>query len=122
MAGPIGATPFAINERESLLKQFVEQLPAAVDELHVSAPYYDREALALAAIIDQIKPKQFHLYIGLGTKVHGPSLAAGIDAADRGARYAASSRRPSSTPSSLAPFAALRADSSAVHQTYPARH
>ncbi len=82
MAGPIGATPFAINERESLLKQFVEQLPAAVDELHVSAPYYDREALALAAIIDQIKPKQFHLYIGLGTKVHGPSLAAVIDAAD----------------------------------------
>ena len=82
MAGPIGTAPFAVNEQQSLLGQFVEQLPADVDELHVTAPYYDREALALGEALTQVKPGELHLYYGLGTSVHGPSLAAVVKAAD----------------------------------------
>ena len=82
MVGMIGATPFAVNEERPLLDQFAEQLPPTVDELHVSAPYYDRNALALAAALERIQPKELHLYLGLGTKVHGPSLAAVVEAAN----------------------------------------
>jgi len=57
MVGMIGATPFAVNEERPLLDQFAEQLPPTVDELHVSAPYYDRNALALAAALERIQPK-----------------------------------------------------------------
>ena len=82
MVGMIGATPFAVNEERPLLDQFAEQLPPTVDELHVSAPYYDRNALALAEALDRIQPKELHLYLGLGTKVHGPSLAAVLETAN----------------------------------------
>lgn len=82
MAGTVGPTPFAVNEQQPLLSQFVEQLPGAVDELHASAPYYDRDAHALAEALSQIKPKELHLYYGLDTMVHGPSLAAVVEAAD----------------------------------------
>ena len=82
MVGMIGATPFAVNEERPLLDQFAEQLPPTVDELHVSAPYYDRNALALAAALERIRPKELHLYLGLGTKVHGPSLAAVVETAN----------------------------------------
>ena len=75
MTGPHGSTPFVFNEQRSLLDQFVGQLPGTVDELHISAPYYDREANALAEVLKRIQPKQLHLYFGLDTNVHGPSLA-----------------------------------------------
>ena len=83
MVGTIGATPFAVNEERSLLDQFAEQLPPTVDELHVSAPYYDRDALALAEALDRIQPKELHLYFGLRCCIcHGPSLAAVVETAN----------------------------------------
>jgi hypothetical protein len=82
MTGPIGETPFAVNDERPLLDQFIEQLPGAVDELHVSAPYYDRDARALAEALRRIAPKQLHMYFGLATSVHGPSLAGVLDAVD----------------------------------------
>src|SRR6266496_1245812 len=82
MTGTIGPTPFAVNEQQPLLDQFVQQLPGTVEELHVSAPYYDRNALALAEALDRIQPKKLHLYFGMDTKVHGAALAAEVKAAD----------------------------------------
>ncbi|WP_028061001.1 phospholipase D-like domain-containing protein [Candidatus Solirubrobacter pratensis] len=81
MPGPVGPTPFAVNDEQPLLEQFVEQLPGTVDELHVSAPYYDRDALALAGVLGRTSPKRLHLYLGLATSVHGPSLAGVLQAA-----------------------------------------
>ncbi|HEX3959491.1 MAG TPA: hypothetical protein VHZ03_23145 [Trebonia sp.] len=82
MTGPIGPTPFTVNEQKPLLDQFVQQLPGIVEELHVSAPYYDRNALALAEAVDRIQPKKLHIYFGMGTKVNGPALVAVVRAAD----------------------------------------
>lgn len=82
MTGPIGPTPFAVNEQQPLLEQFVDQLPGAVEELHISAPYYDRHARALAEALSRIQPKRLHLYFGLDTSVNGPSLAQVVHAAD----------------------------------------
>ena len=82
MVGMIGATPFAVNEERPLLDQFAEQLPSTVDELHVSAPFYDRNAVALAEALERVQPKKLHLYLGLDTKVHGPSLTAVVETAN----------------------------------------
>jgi hypothetical protein len=82
MTGPTGPTPFAVNEQRSLLDQFVDRLAGGVDELHMSAPYFDRNALALADALRRIQPRQLHLYLGLGTSVHGPSLAQVVQTAD----------------------------------------
>ncbi len=82
MTGPVGPSPFAVNDERPLLDQFVEQLPGTVDELHISAPYYDRDAKALAEAIRKTRPKRLHLYFGLATSVHGPSLADVLDGAD----------------------------------------
>jgi hypothetical protein len=82
MTGPAVPSPFAVNDERPLFEQFVEQLPGRVDELHVSAPYYDRDAKALAEAIRQTQPKRLHLYFGLATSVHGPALAGVLDEAD----------------------------------------
>ncbi len=82
LTGPIGQTPLIVNEQRSLLAQFVEQLPEDVEELHVSAPYYDRDALALADALAQIQPKRLYLYLGMDTSVHGPSLAQVVQSAN----------------------------------------
>jgi hypothetical protein len=82
MTGPAGPSPFAVNDERPLLDQFVDQLPGTVDELHVSAPYYDRDALALAEALRRTQPKRLHMYFGLATSVHGPSLAGVLEAAD----------------------------------------
>jgi len=83
MVGPAGPTPFATNEHRPLLDQFIDTLPGPVDELHVSAPYYDRHARALAEALERIQPKALHLYYASDTSVHGPSLAQVIAETDR---------------------------------------
>ena len=82
MTGPVGPTPFAVNDQRPILDQYVDQLPGAVDELHVSAPYFDRDALALADALRRMQPKRLHVYLGHDTSVHGPSLATVVQAAD----------------------------------------
>lgn len=82
ITGPAEPSPFAVNDEHPLLTQFVEQLPGAVDELHVSAPYYDRDALALAEALRRTRPRRLHMYFGLGTSVDGPSLTGVLMAAD----------------------------------------
>jgi len=83
MVGPVGPTPFASNEHRPLLDRFIDQLPGPVDELHVAAAYYDRDAQALAEALERIQPKALHLYYGSDTSVHGPSLAQVIAETDR---------------------------------------
>jgi hypothetical protein len=67
LLGPVGSSPFVVNDERPLLEQFVERLPGAADELHVSAPYYDRDARALAEALQLIQPKRLHVYLGLAT-------------------------------------------------------
>lgn len=75
LPGPAEGSSFLANDRSSILDQLVQRLPDSVAELHLSAPFFDRDALALARLIDRCDPDRVLLYIGAGTKVHGPSLA-----------------------------------------------
>ena len=46
------------------------------------APFYDRDALALKALLDRFRPARLHLYIGARTSVHGPALAGVVSGSD----------------------------------------
>ena len=46
------------------------------------APFYDRDARALKALLDRFRPARLHLYLGAGTSVHGPALAAVVSGFD----------------------------------------
>ncbi len=79
MAGPDADSPLVINDERSFRDQFAEQLPGSVDELHVSAPYFDPKALALQSLLQATSPRELHLYLGKDTKVSGPALAAVLE-------------------------------------------
>jgi len=79
MAAPAADSPLVVNDERSFLDQFAEQLPGPVDELHVSAPYFDSKSLALKLLLEKTTPRELHLYLGRHTKVSGPALAAVLD-------------------------------------------
>ena len=76
MLGPSDGSSFLANDERSLLAQLGERLPDDVAELHVTAPFFDRDALALRALLQRCDPARLVLYLGAGVSVHGPSLAA----------------------------------------------
>jgi hypothetical protein len=76
MIGSSEGASFIANYREPILAQFGQRLQGVVTELHVTAPFFDRDASALAELIRTVDPARVELYLGAGTKVRGPSLAA----------------------------------------------
>jgi hypothetical protein len=81
MVGSSQGSAFLTNTKESLSRQFLSRLGDRVAELHVTAPFFDREARALRELIRHCDPQVLELYVGAGVKVHGPALAAVIDEA-----------------------------------------
>jgi hypothetical protein len=78
---PVGSKFVATGDR-SILDQVADGIDPPVDELHVMAPFYDRDALALAALIDRFRPRRLRVYLGAHTSVHGPALAAIVSGFD----------------------------------------
>jgi hypothetical protein len=78
---PVGSQ-FVATGDQSILDQLAMAIDPPVDELHVMAPFYDRDALALAALIDRFHPRRLLVYVGARTSVHGPALAAIISGFD----------------------------------------
>jgi hypothetical protein len=78
LEGDADGSAFIGSGERSILDQFAQGLPAGADELHVMAPFYDRDALALAALLERFRPARLDLYFGGHTSVHGPSLASVI--------------------------------------------
>lgn len=76
MLGNTEGTAFLVNDERRLIEQLTDRLPITVSELHVTAPFFDRDAQALADLITATDPELVTLYVGAGTKVDGPSLAA----------------------------------------------
>ena len=68
---------FATNASTALIETIRESTTAKIEELHVTAPYFDDRAEALRKLIEAIAPSQsVHLYLGARPSVHGPSLQA----------------------------------------------
>jgi hypothetical protein len=81
MVGSREGSAFVTNDREPMIDQLVARLRDHVAELHVTAPFFDRDAVALRELIRRCEPERLELYLGAGVNVHGPSLAAALDEA-----------------------------------------
>jgi len=75
LEGETEGSRFVSNSERSMLEQLAETIEPPVEELHVLAPFYDRDARALASLISRFQPARLHIYLGARTSVHGPSLA-----------------------------------------------
>jgi hypothetical protein len=75
LEGETDGSSFVANSERSMLEQLAGTVEPPVEELHVLAPFYDRDARALARLIAAFQPARLHVYLGAQTSVHGPSLA-----------------------------------------------
>jgi hypothetical protein len=79
MTGSREGSVLLTNDQEPMIEQLVARLRDRVAELHVTAPFFDREAAALRELIRRCSPECVELYVGAGVNVHGPALAAALD-------------------------------------------
>src|SRR5262249_30636644 len=82
LEGGIDGSRFIGADERSILDQFADGVDGRVDELHAMAPFYDRDARALKALLDRFRPARLQLYIGPRTSVDGPALAAVVSSFD----------------------------------------
>ncbi len=75
MIGSAEGSLFLVNEEQALLEQLAERLPRKVEELHVSAPFFDPDARALRKLVALCDPARLSVYLGARASVNGPSLA-----------------------------------------------
>lgn len=82
LEGDTDESRFIGTGERSIIDQFADGVDGEADELHVMAPFYDREAVALKTLLERFRPARLHLYIGARTSVHGPALAAVVSGFD----------------------------------------
>lgn len=80
LGGDVDGSQFVANSARSVIDQLADVAEGPIDELHVMAPFYDRDALALSALISRFTPQTLYLYFAAHTSVHGPSLASVVSA------------------------------------------
>lgn len=81
LVGPPASSDLLTNAVEPLLSALARRAPQNVAEAHVCAPFYDENARALGALIEQADPDSLHLYLRPRTSVDGNALRAVLDAA-----------------------------------------
>lgn len=81
MVGSREGSELLTNDQGPMIEQLVSRLGDRVAELHVTAPFFDREAVALRQLIRECEPERLELYVGAGVNVHGPALATALDEA-----------------------------------------
>ncbi len=68
-------SPLLHNLDEPIATQLRDRLPSGtVDELWLSAPFFDRGAAAMGVLLTAMAPKRVRLFVTSSTSVHGPSL------------------------------------------------
>lgn len=70
----------------------IAEADVRVDELWLTAPFYDPDAAAVAALIDTFQPRQVHLFVTTTTSVNGDQLAGWLSAS--GARVRVDAYQP----------------------------
>lgn len=74
LAGHAGQSSFVTNWNQALAAQLTAGIMPPVEELHVLAPFFDRNATALAEIISATRPRALHLYMSKDASVDGTQL------------------------------------------------
>jgi len=71
------------NLDTALVDQLTGALPvSAVDELHLAAPFYDRDAEAVGRLVSRLTPRRVTVYVGSTTSVDGPALRRALGSRD----------------------------------------
>lgn len=65
---------FVSNWDRPILEQLLDGVSAPVDELHVTAPFYDTSLGALGQLIARLRPARLTVLLGRDTSVDGPAL------------------------------------------------
>jgi hypothetical protein len=69
------ASPFVTNAETPLIETIARRSPPTVAEVHLTAPYLDPRAEALAQLIERLDPSRgIHLYLGARTSVDAAAL------------------------------------------------
>lgn len=82
LSGQHGSDEFRTNGDEPLIDALAATAPSGVNELHVTAPYYDERAEALGQLIERLPPaRSLNIYLGAHTNVDGASLRRALETA-----------------------------------------
>jgi hypothetical protein len=69
------ASPLLHNLDTPIAEQLGRRLPPGrVDEVWLTAPFFDRKAAAVGALLSALTPKHVRLFVTSSSSVHGPSL------------------------------------------------
>lgn len=69
------ASSFVTNRETSFLEQVLPD-DTPVGELHITAPFFDRDVAALESLITRLKPERIFVYLSRGASVDGEALGA----------------------------------------------
>lgn len=75
-----GAGSFVTNSFSPLADQFLTGIEPPVDELHLTAPFFDHDLRALTRLIDATRPRKLEIYLGDSASVDGARLVAALAA------------------------------------------
>ncbi len=74
MVGLVEPAAFAHNWHMPLLDVFLNGIEGRVDELHLTAPFYDERAATVLEIVRRTSPRRIEVLVGRDASVHGPAL------------------------------------------------
>ena len=79
LVGPADTSPFVTNWDRPLMDLLLEGIEAPIDELHLTAPFFDEHAAAVAELIRRTRPVRVEMLLGRDASVHGPDLGSVLD-------------------------------------------
>ena len=80
LAGPVEPSVFVSNWEQPLLDQLLDGVRPPVNELHVTAPFFDADVGALRELIDRARPALVSVLLGRDASVNGPALLRALSA------------------------------------------
>ena len=80
LAGPVGPSPFVSNWDRPLIDALLDGVEGPVDEVHLTAPFFDARADAIAELLRRTRPRNVTLLLGRDANVDGAALVAALDA------------------------------------------
>lgn len=80
LVGPAEPSAFATNWDRPLMDIILDGIEAPVEELHLSAPFFDEHAAAVAELLRRTRPARVEMLLGRDASVHGPALVSALEA------------------------------------------